>query len=134
MAVFCSHIIMFTIYFNPIAIPSEVSQLYGIGTAEQQYGRMRRYRCIFCAAFGFSDIITGLNNCSDMFPPLKMVAGGILTFIELFEVSGSMYNTCSWIILADQTVLENKKELEDLEPKLEAILRSLRSIKTAEQM
>ena len=62
MAVLCSHIIMFTIYFNPVAIPSEVSQLYGIGTAEQQYGRMRRYRCIFCAAFGFSDIITGLND------------------------------------------------------------------------
>jgi hypothetical protein len=51
MAVLCSHIIMFTIYFNPIAIPSEVLQLYCIGTAEQQYGRMRRYFFVLLLVF-----------------------------------------------------------------------------------
>jgi hypothetical protein len=76
---------------------------------------------------GLKIVVKGLYNCSDMFLPLKAAAGGILTFIELVEVSSSMYNhtnlmSYSSFILADQTVLENKKELEDLKAKLEAIL------------
>jgi len=42
---------------------------------------------------GLKIVVKGLYDCSDMFLPLKMVAGGILTFIGLVEVHGSMYNT-----------------------------------------
>jgi hypothetical protein len=41
---------------------------------------------------GLKIVVKGLYNCSDMFLPLKAAAGGILTFIELVEVSGSMYS------------------------------------------
>jgi hypothetical protein len=41
---------------------------------------------------GLKIVVKGLYDCSDMFLPLKTAAGGILTFIELVEVSGSMYN------------------------------------------
>ena len=42
---------------------------------------------------GFKIVVKGLYDCSDIFLPLKTVAGGILTFIGLVEVRGSMYNT-----------------------------------------
>ena len=41
---------------------------------------------------GLKIVVKGLYDCSDMFLPLKTAAGGILTFIELVEVSGSMHN------------------------------------------
>ena len=41
---------------------------------------------------GMKIVVKGLYDCSGMFAPLKTVAGGILTFIELVEVSGSMYH------------------------------------------
>ena len=41
---------------------------------------------------GLKVVVKGLYDCSDMFLPLKTVAGGILTFIGLVEVRGSMYN------------------------------------------
>jgi len=53
----------------------------------------------------FKTVVEGLYDCSDMFLPLKTAAGGILTIIKFVE-----------------TVLENKKELEDLKARLEAIL------------
>ena len=40
---------------------------------------------------GLKIVVEGLYRCSDMFLPLKTAAGGILTFIEVVEVSGSMY-------------------------------------------
>ena len=40
---------------------------------------------------GLKRVIEGLYRCSDMFLPLKTAAGGILTFIEVVEVSGSKY-------------------------------------------
>jgi len=40
---------------------------------------------------GLKIVVKGLYDCSDMFLPLKTAAGGILTFIGLVEVSGSMY-------------------------------------------
>jgi hypothetical protein len=40
---------------------------------------------------GLKIVIQGLYKCSDMFLPLKAAAGGILIFIELVEVSGSMH-------------------------------------------
>jgi len=42
---------------------------------------------------GLKIVVKGLYDCSDMFLPLKTVAGGILTFIGLVEVRGSMYDT-----------------------------------------
>ena len=36
---------------------------------------------------GLKIVVKGLYNCSDIFLPLKTVAGGILTFIEIVEVS-----------------------------------------------
>jgi len=44
---------------------------------------------------GLKMVVKGLYNCSDMFLPLKTAAGGILTFVEIVEVSGSMYNNTS---------------------------------------
>ena len=41
---------------------------------------------------GLKIVVKGLYDCSDIFLPLKTVAGGILTFVEIVEVSGSMYN------------------------------------------
>jgi len=41
---------------------------------------------------GLKIVVQGLYKCSDIFLPLKTVAGGILTFIELVEVSGSVYS------------------------------------------
>ena len=41
---------------------------------------------------GLKMVVQGLYKCSDIFLPLKTVAGGILTFIELVEVSSSMYS------------------------------------------
>ena len=41
---------------------------------------------------GLKIVVQGLYKCSDMFLPLKATAGGILIFIELVEVSSSMYN------------------------------------------
>jgi len=72
---------------------------------------------------GLKTVVEGLYDCSDIFLPLKTAAGGILTIIKFVEVCVLTYdNTDSLLILADQTVLENKKELEDLKAKLEAIL------------
>ena len=72
---------------------------------------------------GFKTVLKGLHDCSDMFLPLKTAAGGILTIIEFVEVCVLVYNNMYlWLIRVNQTVLENKKELEDLKAKLEAIL------------
>ncbi|KAJ3501567.1 hypothetical protein NLJ89_g9281 [Agrocybe chaxingu] len=54
---------------------------------------------------GFKLVLQGVYDCSDMFPPLKAAAGGLLTFIKIID-----------------TVLENKKELEELKATLTAII------------
>jgi hypothetical protein len=41
---------------------------------------------------GLKIVIKGLYDCSDIFLPLKTVAGGILTFIGHVEVRDSMHN------------------------------------------
>ena len=55
--------------------------------------RVQQAREVGSAVYkGTKIVLNGLYDCSDMFLPLKTVAGGILTFIELVEVSGSMYH------------------------------------------
>ncbi|KAG5651142.1 hypothetical protein H0H81_009734, partial [Sphagnurus paluster] len=53
---------------------------------------------------GLKTVLQGLNDCSDSFPPLKTATGVFLKVIDMVE-----------------TVSGNKKELEDLKAKLEAI-------------
>ncbi|PPQ81031.1 hypothetical protein CVT25_014426 [Psilocybe cyanescens] len=64
---------------------------------------------------GLKIVVQGLYNCSDMFLHLKTAAGGILTIIKFVE-----------------TVLENKKELEDLSKKLAAIISIVEKYKEKE--
>jgi hypothetical protein len=44
---------------------------------------------------GLKTVVRGLSDCSDMFPPLKTATQGLLTIIDIVEVSGSMYNARS---------------------------------------
>ncbi|KAJ6543485.1 hypothetical protein B0H10DRAFT_2244444 [Mycena sp. CBHHK59/15] len=54
---------------------------------------------------GLTTIVQGLYDCSDMFLPLKTAAGGFLTIVKIVD-----------------RVSANRKELEELETKLTAIL------------
>ena len=73
---------------------------------------------------GLKTIVQGLDRCSNMCPPLKTAVGVFLTIIGIVEVCVLVYNNDNLFIdySCGQTVLENKKELEDLKAKLEAIL------------
>jgi hypothetical protein len=86
---------------------------------------------------GFKTVVEGLYDCSDMFLPLKTVAGGILKIIKVVEVRILVYNnTDSRVIhtwfLVDQTASGNKKELEDLKAKLEVILSIVKKYREQE--
>ncbi|KAF8817122.1 hypothetical protein BYT27DRAFT_6945768 [Phlegmacium glaucopus] len=54
---------------------------------------------------GLKQVVQGLYDCSDMFLPLKAATAGLLTIIKIVDA-----------------VSDNKKELEDLKAKLEAII------------
>ena len=73
---------------------------------------------------GLETIVEGLDDCSDLLLPLKTAAGEILKVVKFVEVCVLVYNNNILFIVhsADQTVLENKKELEYLKANLDAIL------------
>ncbi|KAF8972031.1 hypothetical protein BDZ97DRAFT_1913280 [Flammula alnicola] len=68
--------------------------------------RVQRAKAVGSVAYeGLKLALQGLSDCSGMFPPLKTAAGGLLTIIKIADA-----------------VSVNRRELEDLKAKLEAII------------
>jgi hypothetical protein len=88
--------------------------------------RVQRAKAAESVAYeGLKLVLEGLSECSAMCPPLKTAVGALLTFIKIVDVCGSCkaYFHKSFIIYScDQGVLTNKKDFEDLQQKLDAIL------------
>jgi hypothetical protein len=117
---------------SPTASPTSQSapttaMVSGTPASRPSSGRMHE---VGSAAYaGFTAIVQGLYDCSDMFLPLKTAAGIFLTISGVVEVRGIQFECTLRIILSAQRVSANREELEELEAKLDSIRSTVQKYK-----